>query len=44
MELALAKLNPDAKDRLTDIEQCICDRRITILEVRYGSNSGYSQA
>ena len=41
MELTLAMVKPDAKDRIADIEQCICDRVYFILEIRYGNNSGY---
>ena len=44
MELILAMIKPDAMDHLDDIEQCIRDRRFSILEVRYGTNYGYDRA
>ena len=40
MVLTLAMLKPDAIDHLADIEQCILDNGFSILEVRYGTNSG----
>ena len=44
MELTLAMIKPDAMDRLADIEQCINYHGFSILEVRYGTNSGYGIA
>ena len=44
MELTLAMVKPDAKDRLADIEPCMNDLGFSILEVRYGTNSGYGKA
>ena len=41
MELTLAMIKPNTLDSLADIEQCIRDRGFSILEVRYGTNSGY---
>ena len=44
MVLTLAMVKRNAIDRLADIEQCIRDFGFTILEVRYGTNSGYDKA
>ena len=43
MELTQAKVKPDTIDHPADIEQCIRDCGFSILEVRYGTNSGYAK-